>query len=441
MHWPHPAVAGQLSYGAPGRDISTDADRTSGGSRAARPGTERQTQNMITATTSTLAGHITELRTRVPHLARAAIDRYIEGTVRYAETGIPGYLHRESVHTIQTLLSVCLRSVLEDSLDVPGSLREIIERGTERVAEGLPLREYMRCWQIGFDVLAEELHTTIGAGHPGLRLALTRTRQTYDCILREVISAYELHAMDLLAAQGDDHARVIDALLRGEQWPGEDRGQVPAHPVIALLHLGEIPGENSADPQIRATTAKRKVRLLRAALARTLPGQWLTDLHPRHGRLVMHPPATDLDALAAELEQVSGATVTIAVENATGVDDLPRAAATAAEVLDTALRCGRTGKSSRMTDVALEHHLAHTSSSLPVLLERCRALRDRPELIATLQAYLAHNLDRRSTAHALFVHPNTVDNRLTRVHELTGLDVRITTDLLTLAVATHALNG
>ncbi|WP_257015879.1 CdaR family transcriptional regulator [Rhodococcus sp. ACS1] len=80
------------------------------------------------------------------------------------------------------------------------------------------------------------------------------------------------------------------------------------------------------------------------------------------------------------------------------------------------------------------------SSSLPVLLHRCRALQHRPELIDTLRAYLAHNLDRRSTAHALFVHPNTVDNRLTRVHELTGLDVRVTTELLTIAVAAHALN-
>ncbi|SED60383.1 hypothetical protein [Rhodococcus koreensis] len=122
---------------------------------------------MTAATTSTLARPITDLRTRVPGMARAAIDRYIEGTARYAETGIPEYLHRESVHTIHTLLTVCLRSALEDSLDIPGSLREVIERGTERVAEGLPLREYMRCWQIGFDVLAEELHTTIGAGHPG----------------------------------------------------------------------------------------------------------------------------------------------------------------------------------------------------------------------------------------------------------------------------------
>ncbi|MFF3288294.1 PucR family transcriptional regulator [Streptomyces sp. NPDC003023] len=47
-----------------------------------------------------------------------------------------------------------------------------------------------------------------------------------------------------------------------------------------------------------------------------------------------------------------------------------------------------------------------------------------PELLETLTGYLAHGQSRKRTATALHVHPNTVDYRLRRLTELTGLDVR-----------------
>ena len=46
------------------------------------------------------------------------------------------------------------------------------------------------------------------------------------------------------------------------------------------------------------------------------------------------------------------------------------------------------------------------------------------ELVGTLQSFAEHELDRRKTAAALHVHPNTLDYRLRRVRELTGLDLR-----------------
>ncbi|MFC6936336.1 helix-turn-helix domain-containing protein [Actinomadura yumaensis] len=62
-------------------------------------------------------------------------------------------------------------------------------------------------------------------------------------------------------------------------------------------------------------------------------------------------------------------------------------------------------------------------------------LRGRGELWDTLLAYFAHDFDRRRAARALAVHPNTVDNRLARVHALTGVDVTTADGLLTAAVA------
>jgi DNA-binding PucR family transcriptional regulator len=56
-------------------------------------------------------------------------------------------------------------------------------------------------------------------------------------------------------------------------------------------------------------------------------------------------------------------------------------------------------------------------------------------LVETLSAFLEQDLDRRRTAQALHVHPNTVDYRLRRVRELTGLDLGRPADAAVLVLA------
>jgi DNA-binding PucR family transcriptional regulator len=46
----------------------------------------------------------------------------------------------------------------------------------------------------------------------------------------------------------------------------------------------------------------------------------------------------------------------------------------------------------------------------------------RPELLQTLRTYLETGRDRRRTAQLLHLHPNSVDNRLRRCADLSGLD-------------------
>ena len=115
------------------------------------------------ATKDDLQGTIARIRRSVPRMARTIIDRYIATSPLYTQTAVPEHLHRESAHTVRSLLEVCLQSITDESIDVADTMRENIERGTERVAEGLPLREYMRCWQIGFDVLSEELERELAS--------------------------------------------------------------------------------------------------------------------------------------------------------------------------------------------------------------------------------------------------------------------------------------
>lgn len=61
--------------------------------------------------------------------------------------------------------------------------------------------------------------------------------------------------------------------------------------------------------------------------------------------------------------------------------------------------------------------------------------------VATLQAYVAANLNAKEAAMALVVHPNTVYYRLERITERTGCDVRRVDELIDLLLAVRLVRG
>jgi DNA-binding PucR family transcriptional regulator len=56
------------------------------------------------------------------------------------------------------------------------------------------------------------------------------------------------------------------------------------------------------------------------------------------------------------------------------------------------------------------------------------------QLVETLERYLAARCSVAASARALYIHPNTVRQRLERIGQITGLDLR-TADLLSLELA------
>ncbi|GAA2430766.1 helix-turn-helix domain-containing protein [Actinomadura vinacea] len=58
-----------------------------------------------------------------------------------------------------------------------------------------------------------------------------------------------------------------------------------------------------------------------------------------------------------------------------------------------------------------------------------------PDLVATLDAYYRHDMNRRLTAAHMYIHPRTLDYRLRRARELTGLDPTTTRGVRTLTAA------
>jgi DNA-binding PucR family transcriptional regulator len=91
-----------------------------------------------------------------------------------------------------------------------------------------------------------------------------------------------------------------------------------------------------------------------------------------------------------------------------------------------------------LRDVLLEYQLTRPSDAHAALRELLDPLDRNPDLQHTLEVYLANDLDRRQTATTLHVHPNTLDYRLRRIVELTGLDPSTSRGLQLLGAALAA---
>ncbi|NEB04774.1 helix-turn-helix domain-containing protein [Streptomyces sp. SID13726] len=121
------------------------------------------------------------------------------------------------------------------------------------------------------------------------------------------------------------------------------------------------------------------------------------------------------------------------------------------EALERARRISRVAAPSQVTALLRPHTLADVFVELAVgdvpfiddwLRVVARRLAPGPDLLATLDAYYRHDMHRGAAATALNVHPRTLDYRLRRVRELTGVDPGSTRGVRTLsAVVARELSG
>ncbi|MFD0634493.1 PucR family transcriptional regulator [Catenulispora yoronensis] len=180
--------------------------------------------------------------------------------------------------------------------------------------------------------------------------------------------------------------------------------------------------------------ARRAARRVREVLDTFADQPCLTAFHSDRGTALIplddcaDPDHARLQVLVADAALAAGVQVTAAVAVAESAD-VPAAATRTGEIVDLVLATGRPPGLYRLADVLLDYQLSRPSPALSALAARLEPLASKPELLATLETYLALGRDRRATAAALHVHPNTIDYRLRRVSELTGLSAHRAEDL------------
>jgi hypothetical protein len=384
---------------------------------------------------------------QVPKLARAMIDAFVKEIPLYS------FLPREQLEgeilAITTsnlrLFFAALREGRDLSSEELGAVRtSAVRRAEERVPLDAVLTAYHVGGRIGWQALVD---SALPEETDALIVAGARVLLYVQQVTAAVAAAYLEEQQAIYGEERDARRALASALLSGE--PADVLAArlgvriAPGYLVVAL-HLDEHPDESERGVG-GAIAARRKVRRVQSTL-----DEWAAEpvlcLLEASGGTALLPVTADSTAevdsvltnVVDRLTDAAGSEVLAGGAVAVGVNDIVRAGRQAHDIMRLARQLGRAPGGYLLQDVLLEYQLTRPSDAHVALAGLLDPLDRNPDLPHTLEVYLENDLDRRRTAAALHVHPNTLDYRLRRIVDLTGLDPATSRGLQLLGAALAA---
>jgi hypothetical protein len=396
------------------------------------------------------------VRPRIPALARQMITAFTTEIPVYASLP-PEQLDGEVLAICERNLELFFRCVGEAREPADDELVELSASAARRAEERIPIEAVLAAYhvggRIGWRALAEEAADDERAELVDLG---ERVLAYVEQLSGTVAAAYLAEQQLIYGEQRDARRALADALLRPDDQGDErrladrlallaDRAGVPlaSSYAVAAVRLAPSPDER-ADGVSSAVAGRRKVRRLLSALAAAPGPPTLALLDPAGGTLLVPAEAEPEGALDGARTAVTALRCAADADVLAGLAWRPTlagaapAAEEAREVLRLARRMGMDAGVLTLDDVLLEHAIATPPETADRLAAVVAPLLAKPDLVATVEAWFAADFDRRRAAAALHVHPNTLDYRLRRVAELTGLDPATARGLQVLGAALTA---
>jgi hypothetical protein len=384
---------------------------------------------------------------QVPKLARAMIEAFVKEIPLYSllpREQLDGEILAITTSNLR-LFFLALRESRDLSSEELNDVRmSAVRRAEERVPLDAVLTAYHVGGRIGWQAIVDnarpdETDAVIGAG--------ARVLLYVQQVTAAVAAAYLEEQQTIYGEERDARRALASALLSGDAADSlAARLGVRIAPgyLVVSLDLDEHPDESERGVG-GAIAARRKVRRVQSTLDEWAAEPVLSLLEPSGGSALIPlavdgtpEVATDLHDLVGRLTIAAGSAVLAGGAVATGVDDIARAGRQASDIARLARQLGRPPGGYLLQDVLLEYQLTRPSDAHAALSGLLDPLDRNPDLPLTLSVYLEHDLDRRRTAAALHVHPNTLDYRLRRIVELTGLDPATSRGLQLLGAALAA---
>ncbi|MFI5716222.1 PucR family transcriptional regulator [Nocardia sp. NPDC051750] len=293
---------------------------------------------------------------------------------------------------------------------------------------GIPIETVLHALHQGFKAGLHMLFARANpAGSESIVTGAATTLELLDLITAAIGKAY-VHEDKALAEEHHTAVHVLtSALLSGRATAKVARQcgiRIASDYYVLAVALPPHTEEKRAgrDPRF---VAVRKLRRVQAALATELRGNALSLLSVDGGTVLV--PATlcaepELDDIVARLAEAAEVPITATVLCAR-TDDIAVSANHVHEFLDTVKRVGLGPGLHRFAELALQHQLTRPGIGRDILDARLRPLDAHPELMETVRVYIGTDFNRQRTARRLHIHPNTVDYRMRRIGQLTGLDL------------------
>ncbi|MGW7090364.1 helix-turn-helix domain-containing protein [Streptomyces sp. NPDC054871] len=313
-----------------------------------------------------------------------------------------------------------VRLFLRHVSDRPGSHRLFRERAAQRAEEGMPLHLLLRTHALGVYVLWQALRDVARPGEEAALVELVDVLlQSHPAIVGTVAETYLDERSALEAEQRAQRKSLVRGLLDGMVPPGHVLlEQLRLAGPVLVLAVG-FDGALAEGP----VAVRRRLRRVQTALDRAFEVEVLALLEADGGRVIVPQRCRPPEDLPRRLSKACDLPVRVAAVDAAGPEAVTDAARTATEILRITRACGMPPGLHRMEDVLLEYHLSRRNESSHLISALLDPVADRPELLETLRTHLGHQQERRATAAALGLHPNTVDNRLAKIGERTGIDL------------------
>lgn len=350
----------------------------------------------------------------------------------FAANVIPcGNLPREELSGEVTNVTMgCLRLAM-DMLDkrrppTDEELNGFRESSAQWAREGIPLETILEVLHEGFRL--GWLHVVNGAEGTDVNDVAQGGELLVSMLSRVTVAATESYISELKVVASEHHTaahRLVTALLAGRAGAAMERQfgiDVASEYVVLAVYLPKHADEN--DPAVNpAVPARRKLRRVQAELAKVCGRTALSLLSPEGGTVLLPGSPTDewVDSLVAQLSKAAEVDITASAVTAETAD-VPHASERSHELLDLAQLMHSTPKVYRLSDLVFEYQMMRPGAGREYLVALLDPLEKTPDLINTLEVHLQNDLNRQRTARQLHVHTNTVDYRLKRIAELTGLD-------------------
>jgi len=364
-------------------------------------------------------------------LARFAkrLPELVDLTVVNLKRDVPFYEHlpaevidHEIVDVIQRNLRLFVTLLEEDRVPTLEEVAPLLNAVARRTEERMPLPDMLAAYHVGFRVAWEELVEMAEAGDVQDVLVIGRATLRYvEFITTAVTDTYVETATALISRVRDARTQLLTAVLEGtdvaEHWEDAGLTRWRDRTVVVLRH----PLRRQSDPTMAAVAARRRARELRLA-GEALAGPELLFSFSTTGGVMLLPGTVDAAALSKALGPLRRGRWYVGLAHAADGPATPGAHEAAQSCAEVAERLDYQPGIYELRQLLVEVQVTRPGVVREALLDVLHELEEHPELMETLTVHVAEAGRRTDTARRLHVHPNTLDYRLKRIREITGLD-------------------
>ncbi|WP_069162593.1 PucR family transcriptional regulator [Nocardia altamirensis] len=309
--------------------------------------------------------------------------------------------------------------------------RELVELAMDRLRDGTPLPEVLERYRFGATFIWERLRASATPAERELLFdASLLLLQYVTLVTSRIATAATQRVHDPRWELLERRRGIADALLTGRdpvEWANDPVIPVADAFLVAVFRLCGTRGGP-------ASALRHRVEAIPGVFLRLDAGGWTALIPLQPG----DDGSATLSALTARLpaqEPSEPPPYWVGVGAARSKDAIPVMNAEARVLAELGRCLVRREILCRRQDLQFEYTVAVSDAARPGLASVLAPLDAQPMLAETLEVFVDSGFNQLATARQLNVHRNTVTYRLSRVHELTGLDPHRPADAMTLSAA------